>query len=84
MLGGVGAPHRLLIGGKEAGALLGGRLRARDEVDRVAGFEVAANLAAVAGTALRRQLRVADLDDVALGGVGEGGGGEDVADESAY
>jgi len=83
MRGGAGAAHRLLVEAEEAGPLGGARLRSRDQVEPVARLEVAADLAAVAGTALRRQRRVGDLDQVALAGAAQRRRAEPVAQEDA-
>ncbi len=80
-LGGGRAVHRLLIGGEEAGPLGDARLGAGNQIDLVTRAAVLVDPVAVAGAALRRQQGVGDLDDVALGGAGEWGIAERVADE---
>src|SRR5690349_5751372 len=75
-LGSGGAAHRLLVDGKEGGALGGSRLGAGDEADRVAAPQVLVDLVAVTAAALARQGGIGDLDDVALAGAVEGRVGE--------
>ena len=70
---GVGAAHRLLVGGEESGAILGAGIGTGDDPHLVSGAPVAVDLVAVASPGLRRLRGVGDLDDVALARPTSGG-----------
>ena len=66
------SPHRLLVDSGESPPLLLRGLRPRDDLaPAYPRAQVAPDLLAVAHPALARQLRVGDLDRVALPGAGE-------------